>query len=73
MRHADELSITVAPVDAYRSARARDVLAPAENSTTSSPEGSAALASSTVIVRPFHSMVEPAERAEANNRNVDTG
>ena len=37
-RHADELSITTAPCDATFSARARLVVAPAENRHTSSPE-----------------------------------
>ena len=37
MRQAEELSITVAPAAATRSARARDVVAPAENSARSRP------------------------------------
>ena len=73
MRQADELSITIAPAFAYFSASARDVVAPAENNTTSSPCGSASAASSTTICWPFHSMIEPAERADANNRSVVTG
>ena len=73
MRQADELSITIAPAFAYFSASAREVVAPAENSTTSMPFGSAVVASSTVIVLPFHSMVVPAERADANIRSSSTG
>ncbi len=38
MRHADELSITTAPAAATTGASSRDVDAPAEKKTTSSPE-----------------------------------
>ena len=38
MRHADELSMTVAPAAATRGASSRDAVAPAENSAMSSPE-----------------------------------
>lgn len=38
IRHVDELSITTAPAAATTGASARDVDAPAEKKTTSSPE-----------------------------------
>ena len=38
IRQADELSTTVAPAAATRGASAREVVAPAENSTMSRPE-----------------------------------
>ena len=42
-----------------------EVVAPAENSARSSPEGSAVAASSTTISESPHGSVVPAERAEA--------
>ncbi len=37
IRHAEELSMTIAPVSATRGASSRDVGAPAENNTMSRP------------------------------------
>jgi hypothetical protein len=65
MRQADELSMTTAPAAATRGARPSDVVLPAENSTTSSPDQSAVSASSTATSVPRHGRVRPAERAEA--------
>ena len=38
IRHAEELSMTIAPLSATRGASSRDVVAPAENNTMSRPE-----------------------------------
>ena len=73
IRHADELSMTVAPAAANFGASAREPVAPAENRAMSSLAGSASSASSTVTSVPFHVRVVPAERAEAKNRIVSTG
>ena len=73
MRHADELSMTVAPAAATRSARARDAVAPAENRAMSRPSYEAVSASSTTRSVPFQAIVRPAERAEANSRSSSTG
>src|SRR5699024_5993844 len=69
-RQAEELSTTVTPAAANRSAWAREVAPPAENRAMSSPLGSASAASSTVMGCPLKSMVFPAERAEANSLRV---
>ena len=65
IRHADELSITMTPLSVNRGASAFEPVAPAENSATSRPLGSATAASSTGICVPFHGNVSPTERAEA--------
>ncbi len=72
-RNAELLSITVTPAAANRGAWAREVVAPAENSATSSPVGSAVEASSTVISPSPQGRVVPAERAEAKNRIEASG
>ena len=66
-RHAEELSTTMAPAAAKRSACAFEVAPPAENRAMSSPLGSASAASSTVMDWPLKSIVFPAERAEAKS------
>jgi hypothetical protein len=73
IRQAEELSTTVTPASAKRGARARDVVAPAENSAMSSPLGSAVLASSTVISRSPYGSSVPADRAEAKKRTSSAG
>src|SRR4029077_16881298 len=73
IRHADELSITVTPTAANRGACTRDAAAPAENSATSSPAGSAVAASSTTRSAPSQGNVEPADRDEAKYRISSTG
>ncbi len=69
IRHAEELSITIAPAAAKRGASSREPGAPQENSAKSSPAGSAAAASSTVKSSPPKGSRRPAERAEANTRS----
>ena len=64
-RHADELSMTIAPAAANRSACAFDVAPPAENSAMSMPARSAVATSSTTTSVPFQSSTLPAERADA--------
>jgi hypothetical protein len=73
IRHADELSITVAPAAANRSACALEVEPPAENSAMSKPDGSAVVASSITTSSPCHGSVDPADRAEAKYRISATG
>ena len=73
IRHADELSITMAPAAANRGASSRDDVAPDENRAMSRPVGSAVEASSTVISPPFHGSVVPADRADAKYRISVTG
>ena len=65
IRHADELSITVAPAAATRSAYSRDDVAPAENRAMSRPAKSAVAVSSTSTWVSFHGRSVPADRAEA--------
>src|SRR5690349_11004598 len=65
MRHADELSTTIAPAAATVGAIASEVVLPALNSARSRPRKSAVAVSSTATARPFQSIVEPAERLEA--------
>src|SRR5687768_16766301 len=65
MRHADELSITIAPAAATVGAKASDVVLPALNSAISRPLKSAVAASSTTTGLPFQSSVVPADRLEA--------
>src|SRR5699024_8334622 len=76
LRKADELSITVAPAAAKRSACAREVAPPAENSAMSIPARSAsevAATSSTTMSSPRKGRVVPAERAEAKKRTFSAG
>ena len=73
MRHADELSTTTAPAAANRGACTRDIVAPAENSAMSRPDGSAVSASSTSISWPRNVSFLPCERAEAKNRTEVAG
>src|SRR3954468_23466841 len=49
IRHADELSMTIAPAAANRGASSLDADAPTENNATSRPAGSAVAASSTTM------------------------
>ena len=72
-RHAEELSITIAPASANLGASAFDRVAPAENKAMSIPEGSALEASSTTIWPEAPGQRRPADRAEAKNRIADTG
>ena len=65
IRHAEELSMTIAPAAANRGACAFDVAPPAENSAMSSPLGSAVAASSTTTSVPLQGSVVPADRADA--------
>src|SRR5882757_2748182 len=65
IRHADELSMTMAPPAANFGASSRDEAAPDENKAMSRPVTSAVAASSTVIGVPFQSSVVPADRDEA--------
>ena len=62
LRNAEELSMTVTPASANRGTCTRDIVAPAENSAMSSPDGSAVSASSMTISPPFQGSVLPAER-----------
>ena len=65
MRHADELSITVAPAAANRGASSRDDVRAGGEQGDVEAGGSAMAASSTVISPSPHGSVVPAERAEA--------
>jgi hypothetical protein len=60
--------MTIAPAAAKRGASSRDEVAPAENSATSRPDGSAVDASSTVISPSSQGSVVPADRADAKKR-----
>ena len=73
IRNAEELSTTTAPASANFGARARDVVAPAENSATSRPLGSAVVASSTTTSRSPKGSTVPAERADAKKRTSSAG
>ena len=65
--------MTTAPAAANRGACTRLMVAPAENSAMSSPDGSAVPASSISISRPPKISFLPAERSEAKNRTVLAG
>ncbi len=65
--------MTMTPAAAKRGASSRDDVAPDENRAMSSPVGSASEASSTVMSRPSHGSVVPAERADAKYRISSTG
>ena len=73
IRHADELSMTMAPAAANFGASSLDDVAPAENSAMSRPDRSAVAASSTVMSVSPHGSVVPAERADAKYRISSTG
>ena len=73
IRHAEELSTTMAPAAAARGAMVLEDVAPEDISAMSTPEKSAVLASSTVMARPRQSSVEPAERAEPKKRTSSAG
>src|SRR6478735_3202586 len=73
IRHALELSITVAPAAAKRGAWARLPVAPAEKSAMSIPVGSAPSMSSMMIVWPANSTAVPADRAVAKSRRSRIG
>ncbi len=73
MRQALELSMTSAPASAKRGAWAREPVAPAEKSATSTPAGSAVATSSTTTEWPPKSIEVPAERAVANRRSSRMG
>jgi hypothetical protein len=72
-RQADELSTTTAPAAANRGACTRDIVAPAENSAMSSPDGSAVSAFSTSISWPRKVSFLPSDRGEAKNRTEVAG
>ena len=63
----------VAALRAEAATLIRDIVAPAENSAMSNPDGSAVAASSTTISPPFHGSVVPADRSEAKNRTSSAG
>jgi hypothetical protein len=73
LRQAELLSITTAAGGRRAGASFFEVEPPAEKNTTSSPAKSAVSASSTTISRPSNTIVEPAERAEANSRSEASG
>lgn len=73
LRHAEELSMTVTPAAAKRGACTRDIVAPAENSAISRPDGSAVSVSSTTISPPRHGSFLPADLAEAKKRTSSAG
>ncbi len=65
LRHAEELSMTMAPAAASTGASSREVVAPAAMRTTSSPAPGARAASSTSSAADLKVTVWPTERAEA--------
>src|SRR6185295_12969711 len=73
IRHADELSITVAPRATACGASSFEMSAPALNRAMSTPSNASATASPISIVRPWTSTVRPAERPDASNRRSPTG
>jgi hypothetical protein len=73
LRQAEELSTTTAPAAAKRGACTRDIVAPAENSAMSRPDGSAVSLFSTSISWPRKGIFLPSERAEAKNRTLVAG
>lgn len=73
LRQAEELSTTTAPAAANRGACTRDIVAPAENSAMSRPDGSAVSLFSTSISSPRKASFLPSERAEAKNRTELAG
>ena len=73
MRHADELSITVAPQATAAGASSRDAPAPAEKSAMSTPSNAAWVASPISWVWPSIDSILPADRSEASSRSSPTG
>ncbi len=73
MRHADELSITVAPRFAASGASAFDVSPPALNSAMSTPSNASGVASSTSISRSPTVTRRPADRSDASRRRAVIG
>ena len=73
MRHAEELSTTMAPAAATLGASSFEVAPPAENRATSTPEKSAVAASSTTTSLSPQAKVRPADRLEAKARSEATG
>ena len=73
LRHALELSMTVAPAAATLGASTLLAAPPLEKSAMSMPEKSAVAESSTTTSSPLNGRVVPAERADAKNRTCVTG
>src|SRR5580692_9936933 len=73
IRNADELSTTTAPWRTAGGAKRFDWLPPAENNAMSTPAKLSSVNSSTVTGFPLKGSVLPAERADANNRKLDSG
>ena len=65
--------MTIAPASASRGDKTLEDVAPDEASAISMPEKSAVAASSTSMTRPFHSIVDPADRDDAKKRISSTG
>ena len=64
LRQAEELSTITAPAAANTGAYSREAVAPAENTATSTPAGSAVATSSATTSCPRNPRVFPAERDE---------
>ena len=73
IRHADELSMTVAPWATAAGASSCDTPAPAEKSAMSTPSNASGTASPISSVRPSIETVRPADRPEASSRKSATG
>ena len=76
LRHAEELSTTVAPAAANTGAHSREVDPPAENramSTSLTDSSVTWVRSSTVMSSPLNSSTVPAERGEAKKRTLSAG
>src|ERR1700733_13863586 len=73
IRNADELSTTTAPLATAMGAKRLDVELPAENNPMLTPFRPSSVNSRTGTGLPRNGSVLPAERADANSRNSDTG
>src|SRR5829696_1079987 len=73
IRHADELSMTVAPCATAAGASCTEMSAPAEKRAMSTPANASGPASAISSVRPSIETVRPAERPEARRRSSPTG
>src|SRR6185312_9210718 len=73
MRKADELSTTTVPWRTAAGAKRLDWAPPAENNAMLTPRKLSSVSSSTVTGLPLKGSVLPAERADANNRKLDSG
>ena len=73
IRHAEELSMTIAPAAATFGASSREAAAPQENKARSKPPKSASATSSTVISPSFHGSIRPADRTDAKKRTLSHG